>query len=167
MLEETLKLKEELSFDNLYNYFYQIYLMGEYRDIRVDFTDWEGSKYITVSFDRNSDHVVRLYEVMNEGTPLEERKCIRYFDEEGDYSEDINLKKILELFNKFYSSELRDYHVVGEVLKVAEEKEIEPTITLTASEIETLMDDVDKGVGWSDSSYKIITFLGKDPSDGV
>lgn len=41
------------------------------------------------------------------------------------------------------------------------------TISLNKEEIKNLMSDVDKGVGWSDTSYKIIRFIGGDPTDGV
>jgi len=44
---------------------------------------------------------------------------------------------------------------------------MEKTIKLTKEDIITLMDDVEQGVGWSDSSYRIIEFIGVDPTDGT
>lgn len=40
-------------------------------------------------------------------------------------------------------------------------------IKLTKDEITTLMDDSYHQTGWSDSSYKIISFIGLDPTAGV
>ncbi len=42
------------------------------------------------------------------------------------------------------------------------------TITLTKEELQTFMDDVEQGIGsWSDTSYRILRFIGIDPTDGV
>ena len=40
-------------------------------------------------------------------------------------------------------------------------------ITITKEDLQIFMDDVDKGVEWSDTSYRICKFLGIDPTDGV
>jgi len=41
------------------------------------------------------------------------------------------------------------------------------TIELTKEEIKTLMEDVERGVGWSDTSYRIMEFIGVDPTEGT
>jgi len=41
------------------------------------------------------------------------------------------------------------------------------TISLTKDELETFRLDSIKEIGWSDSSYKIIKFLGEDPTEGT
>lgn len=48
-------------------------------------------------------------------------------------------------------------------------QETEETIELTAEEIRTLMSDVSNvaASGWSDSSYRIIEFIGDDPTEGL
>jgi hypothetical protein len=40
-------------------------------------------------------------------------------------------------------------------------------IEITKEDLQTFMDDVNKGVGWSDTSYRICEFVGIDPTDGV
>lgn len=74
-------LKAELTFENLYAYLYKIYLNGAYRNIDMHYIDFNGAKVITIKNGEfgSYDHV-SLYEVMNEGSRLEERNCIRYFD---------------------------------------------------------------------------------------
>ena len=43
-----------------------------------------------------------------------------------------------------------------------------PTISVTKDELQTFMDDVSKGDGaWSDTSYKLLRFLGIEPTDGI
>ena len=53
------------------------------------------------------------------------------------------------------------------ILADIREQERDKTIELTVDDIVNLMDDVCKGTGWSDSSYKIIEFIGGNPHEGV
>jgi DNA-binding Xre family transcriptional regulator len=46
-------------------------------------------------------------------------------------------------------------------------EEMTNEITITKEDLQIFMDDVDKGVEWSDTSYRICKFLGIDPTDGV
>lgn len=113
MQQQVDDLQNEFNFENLFNYLYQIYLNGEYRNIPISFIDFEGSKYITFKSNRSmSWESISIYEVMNEGTPLEERNCIRYFDEDGDYSDNMDLEGVLKRFNELYSSKLQINHIV-------------------------------------------------------
>ncbi len=51
--------------------------------------------------------------------------------------------------------------------KLPKLEESEETIALTVNEVKTLMDDAERQIGWSDTSYRIIRFIGDDPSAGV
>lgn len=53
------------------------------------------------------------------------------------------------------------------VYREIQEEERDKTIELTVDEIKTLIKDAGPGqIGWSDSSYKIIEFIGGDPTEG-
>lgn len=53
------------------------------------------------------------------------------------------------------------------ILADLREQERNKTIELTVDEIKTLISDAGCGqTGWSDSSYKIIEFIGNDPTEG-
>ena len=53
------------------------------------------------------------------------------------------------------------------ILADIREQERDKTIELTVDEIKTLISDAGCGqTGWSDSSYKIIEFIGGDPTEG-
>jgi hypothetical protein len=50
---------------------------------------------------------------------------------------------------------------------ITESQYNEESITLTKDELETFLEDWDQGGIWSDTSRRIVTFLGKNPSDGL
>jgi hypothetical protein len=53
------------------------------------------------------------------------------------------------------------------VYRDLQEEERTKTIELTVDEIKTLIQDAGPGqIGWSDSSYRIIEFIGGDPTEG-
>jgi mevalonate pyrophosphate decarboxylase len=55
-----------------------------------------------------------------------------------------------------------------QIIKEEIVKELFDTIKLTKEELITFMEDATQGHGvWSDTSYKILKFIGIDPTDGA
>ena len=65
--------------------------------------------------------------------------------------------------------DLKKYLVENRLQKEFQGDESEDgKITLTKEELKTFLDDWDTGTGiWSDTSRRIVKFLGYDPSDGL
>lgn len=56
------------------------------------------------------------------------------------------------------------YDTIGELMNATNSEQI----LLSIKEINTLIEDAgERQTGWSDSSYRIITFIGGDPTAGV
>ena len=115
MMSSVEEIKRDYNFDNLWNYLFCICELGEYSEIGVRYHDSRqinknggGSEYITICSNYGK---ASIYKIMNENTPLEEKNQIRFFDEDGEYRE-VELKEILNFFNKTYKRHLRTYHIV-------------------------------------------------------
>ncbi len=53
-------------------------------------------------------------------------------------------------------------------LGISDVRSSDDTITLTKNELETFLQDWDQGYGsWSDTSIRIVRFLGMDETDGL
>ena len=53
-------------------------------------------------------------------------------------------------------------------LNISDVRSSDDTITLTKDELETFLKDWDQGYGsWSDTSIRIVRFLGMDETDGL
>ena len=53
-------------------------------------------------------------------------------------------------------------------LHISDVRSSDDTITLTKDELETFLQDWDQGYGsWSDTSRRIVRFLGMDETDGL
>ena len=56
----------------------------------------------------------------------------------------------------------------SENLNISDVRSSDGTITLTKDEFETFLKDWDQGYGsWSDTSIRIVRFLGMDETDGL
>jgi hypothetical protein len=63
--------------------------------------------------------------------------------------------------------QLRMQMLAGIITESQYKEENGDSITLTKDELETFLEDWDQGGIWSDTSRRIVTFLGKNPSDGL
>ena len=53
-------------------------------------------------------------------------------------------------------------------LNISDVRSSDDTITLTKKELETFLQDLEQGYGsWSDTSRRIVHFLGMDETDGL
>jgi hypothetical protein len=69
----------------------------------------------------------------------------------------MNNNKRIESFGQF-----------NENLNISDVRSSDDTITLTKDELETFLQDWDQGYGsWSDTSRRIVRFLGMDETDGL
>lgn len=115
------ELKNKLTFENLFNYFFEIYKIGgTYREIEIQYTNFEGNEYVTIKPQSNfrSMHPssLSLYKVMNGDNPMREENVVRLFDDEGNYSGDestVSLQDMLDYFNKRYKDVLRKDHQIN------------------------------------------------------
>jgi len=63
--------------------------------------------------------------------------------------------------------QLRMQMLAGIITESQYKEENGDSITLTKDELETFLEDWDQGGIWSDTSRRIVTFLGQNPSDGL
>ena len=63
---------------------------------------------------------------------------------------------------------IKRFNESEENLNISDLRSSDDTITLTKNELETFLQDWDQGYGsWSDTSIRIVRFLGMDETDGL
>ena len=63
---------------------------------------------------------------------------------------------------------IKGFNESEENLNISDVRSSDDTITLTKNELETFLQDWDQGYGsWSDTSIRIVRFLGMDEKDGL
>jgi hypothetical protein len=63
---------------------------------------------------------------------------------------------------------IKRFNESEENLNISDVRSSDDTITLTKNELETFLQDWDQGYGsWSDTSIRIVRFLGMDETDGL
>lgn len=63
---------------------------------------------------------------------------------------------------------IKRFNESDENLNISDVRSSDDTITLTKDELETFLQDWDQGYGsWSDTSRRIVRFLGMDETDGL